>query len=46
MYVLTEGWYSDRTVMGVTSDEYEAIAWSDSGDHRSYDGPFSDGLPE
>lgn len=45
MYVLTSGWYADRVIMGVTGDYYEALDWVNSGDHRDYAGPFSDGIP-
>lgn len=45
MYVLTSGWYSDKVIVGVTSDEWEAHEWEDSGDDRYFEGPFDNGIP-
>jgi hypothetical protein len=45
MYVLTEGWYSDMEIKGVTYDETQARAWSDSDTYRECRGPFEMGWP-
>lgn len=43
MYVLTEGWYADEVVKGVTSDHDQAKEWADSDKYRDYYGPFEVG---
>jgi hypothetical protein len=45
MWVLTEGWYDDMTVKGVTSDEGQAKEWEDSDQYREAHGPYVDGWP-
>jgi hypothetical protein len=40
VYVVTEGWYEEKTVKGVVSSEEAAMAWSESGAQRDYCGPF------
>lgn len=43
MYVLTDGWYADMTIKGVTNSEEEANEWSASGSERDSYGPFNPG---
>lgn len=45
MYVLTDGWYADKVIVGVTGDYEEALEWTNSGRQRDFDGPFNDGIP-
>jgi hypothetical protein len=45
MYVLTEGWYADTQIKGVTYDETQARAWADSDMYRDHWGPFEMGWP-
>lgn len=45
-YVLTEGWYDECTVKGVTQDYQMAHLWAESGKYREWCGPFADEFPE
>ncbi|MFC9620241.1 hypothetical protein ACFTXM_09655 [Streptomyces sp. NPDC056930] len=41
MWVLTEGWYEDMVIKGVTDNESLAEVWAESDKYRDADGPFN-----
>jgi hypothetical protein len=43
MYVLTEGWYEDMAIKGVTDSKAQAEEWAAADTYRDYYGPFERG---